>query len=150
MTIPMAHEVPKLGVEFELQLQAYTTATATPDLSCICHLHCSSCNAGSLTHQVRTGIKPASSLLLTRFSFFRATPVARGPIGPIATALGPQPQQCQIRASPSTYTTAHGNARSLTHWLRPGIEPTFSWITSQVHNPPSHNRNSSIKFLTLL
>ena len=29
-------EVPRLGVESELQLQAYTTATATPDASCIC------------------------------------------------------------------------------------------------------------------
>ena len=28
----------------------------------------------------------------------------------------------------STYTTAHGNARCLTHWVRPGIEPTSSWI----------------------
>ena len=27
-----------------------------------------------------------------------------------------------------TYTTAHGNAGSLTHWVRPGIEPTSSWI----------------------
>ena len=27
----------------------------------------------------------------------------------------PQPEQCQIRASSVTYTTAHGNARSLTH-----------------------------------
>ena len=25
------------------------------------------------------------------------------------------------------YTTAHSNARSLTHWVRPGIEPTSSW-----------------------
>ena len=32
-------EVPRLGVESELQLLAYTTATATPDLSCICNLH---------------------------------------------------------------------------------------------------------------
>mgnify|MGYP007071229935 CR=1 FL=1 len=31
-------EVPRLGVASELQLQAYTTATATPDLSCICDL----------------------------------------------------------------------------------------------------------------
>ena len=33
-------KVPTLGVESELQLQAYTTAmaTATPDLSCICYL----------------------------------------------------------------------------------------------------------------
>ena len=28
-------EVPRLGVKLELQLQAYTTATATPDPSCI-------------------------------------------------------------------------------------------------------------------
>ena len=35
-------EVPGLGVESELQLLAYTTATATPDLSPICNLHHSS------------------------------------------------------------------------------------------------------------
>ena len=29
-------EVPRLGVESELQLLAYTTATATRDLSCVC------------------------------------------------------------------------------------------------------------------
>ena len=28
----------------------------------------------------------------------------------------------------ATYTTAHGNAGSLTHWVRPRIEPAFSWI----------------------
>ena len=27
-----------------------------------------------------------------------------------------------------TYTTAHSNAGSLTHWVRPGIEPTSSWV----------------------
>ena len=32
-------KVPRLGVEMELQLLAYTTATATPDLSSICNLH---------------------------------------------------------------------------------------------------------------
>ena len=35
-------EVPRLGVELELYLLAYTTATATWDLSCICKLHHSS------------------------------------------------------------------------------------------------------------
>ena len=35
-------EVPRIGVESELQLPAYTTATATPDLSHICDLHHSS------------------------------------------------------------------------------------------------------------
>ena len=37
----------------------------------------------------------------------------------------PQPQQLGIRV---TYTTAHGNAGSLNHWVRPGIEPESSWI----------------------
>ena len=32
-------EVPRLGVQSELQLPAYATATATRDLSCICDLH---------------------------------------------------------------------------------------------------------------
>ena len=27
-----------------------------------------------------------------------------------------------------TYTTAHSNAGSLNHWVRPGIEPMFSWM----------------------
>ena len=31
-------EVPRLGVELELQLLAYTTATAAPDPSCTCDL----------------------------------------------------------------------------------------------------------------
>ena len=32
-------EVPRLGTELDLQLPAYTTATATPDLSHVCDLH---------------------------------------------------------------------------------------------------------------
>ena len=39
---PQHMEVPKLGVKSELQLPAYTTAIAMPDLSCICALRCSS------------------------------------------------------------------------------------------------------------
>ena len=35
-------EVPRLGVELELQLPAHTTATATPDSSRLCDLHHSS------------------------------------------------------------------------------------------------------------
>ena len=40
----------------------------------------------------------------------------------------PQPQQCQIQAGSVTYTTAHGNTGSSTHWARPGIEPATSWF----------------------
>ena len=35
-------EVPRLGVESELQLPAYTTVTAMWDWICACNLHCSS------------------------------------------------------------------------------------------------------------
>ena len=49
----------------------------------------------------------------------------------------PQPQQCRIRASSVTYTTAYGNAGSLTHWVKPGIEPTTSWfLVGFVSAPP--------------
>ena len=40
----------------------------------------------------------------------------------------PQPQQCQIWAISATYTAAHNNTRTLTHWARPGIKPGSSWI----------------------
>ena len=30
--------------------------------------------------------------------------------------------------SSATYTTAHGDAGPLTHWARPGIKPTSSWM----------------------
>ena len=39
---PRHMEIPRLGVESELQLPAYTTATATLDPSHICDLHRSS------------------------------------------------------------------------------------------------------------
>ena len=39
-----------------------------------------------------------------------------------------QPQQSMIQAAFATYTTAHSNAESLTHWARPGIEPETSWF----------------------
>ena len=39
-----------------------------------------------------------------------------------------QPQQHQILAVSVTYSTAHSNAGSFTHWARPGIEAASSWI----------------------
>ena len=45
-------EVPRLGVKSELQLLAFATATAAPDLSCICDLCRSS--------QQRQSLKPLS------------------------------------------------------------------------------------------
>ena len=56
--------------------------------------------------------------------FLRATPAAYGSYR-FATATA---KPCQIQAESMTYTTAHGNTRSLTHWARPGIEPMSSRI----------------------
>ena len=39
-----------------------------------------------------------------------------------------QPQQWQTWAISVTYTIAHGNAKSLTYWVRPGIKPASSWL----------------------
>ena len=43
-----------------------------------------------------------------------------------AVAAGLLPQQHQIQVFSVTYTIAQGNARSLTHWARPGIKPATS------------------------
>ena len=48
-----------------------------------------------------------------------------------------EPQQCRIQAVSATYTTAHGNTRSLAHWVRPGIEPASSGILGRIGNTPS-------------
>ena len=63
--------------------------------------------------------------------FFRATPSAYG--GSQARGQNscthwptPQPQQHQIQATSATYTTTHSNIGSLTHWVRPGIQPVSS------------------------
>ena len=58
--IPVVYGSSRLGVISELQLPAYTTVTATPDLSHIYSLQCSLC----LTHWTRPGIQPASSRIL--------------------------------------------------------------------------------------
>ena len=47
----------------------------------------------------------------------------------------PEPQQCGFWAESATYTTAHSNARSLTHWVRPGIQPMSLWILVGFVNP---------------
>ena len=39
----------------------------------------------------------------------------------------PQPHQRGIQAPSVTYTTAHINTGSLTHQVRPGMEPASSW-----------------------
>ena len=75
------------------------------------------------------------------FVCFRAAPMAygsyqaRGRIGAVAASLhhssiltATATRQLRIQVLSVTYSTSHCNARSLTHWARPGIEPTSSWI----------------------
>ena len=65
------------------------------------------------------------------FCLFRAKLEAYGGSqarGPIGASHWPTPVPRTSPASSTTYTTAHGNARSLTHRRRPGIEPVSSWI----------------------
>ena len=69
------------------------------------------------------------------FFFFRAISLAyessqaRGRIGTVGCWPMPQPPQPhQIQAVSGTYSTVHGNTRSLTIWVTPGIEPATSWI----------------------
>ena len=60
-----------------------------------------------------------------------------------------QRQQCQIQAELVAFITACSNARSLTHWAKPGIEPAFSWTLFWVLNPLSHNGNYFLLFVSL-
>ena len=53
-----------LVVKMELQLPAYTTATATPDLSLMCDLCCSLWQRRILTHWWRPGIEPSPPWIL--------------------------------------------------------------------------------------
>ena len=58
MATPMAYEVPRLGVESELQLPAYATAMATLNPGCICDLPAACSNARSLTAEQGQGLNP--------------------------------------------------------------------------------------------
>ena len=60
-------EVTKLGVESQLQLPAYTAATAARYLSHIWTYTTAYGNAGSWTHWARPGIKSSSSWILVWF-----------------------------------------------------------------------------------
>ena len=63
----------------------------------------------------------------------------------------PQPQQHQIQATSATYTTAYGNAKSLTHWARPGIEPVSSWTLARfVSAEPSPELLTDFLILAIL
>ena len=68
LELHMCHmEVPRLGVKLELHLPAYGTASAEPEVSCVCNLHCSSQQCWILNQLSGPGIKPTSSWILVGF-----------------------------------------------------------------------------------
>ena len=52
--------------------------------------------------------------------------------------LKPQPQQHGIQAMSAHYTTAHGNARSPAHLVKPGVKPASSWILVRLISTVPH------------
>ena len=64
---PRHIEVPRLGVESELQLPAYATATATKDPSRVCDLHHSSWRGWILNPLSKARDQPESSWIPVRF-----------------------------------------------------------------------------------
>ena len=61
MAVSAAYGSSQARGQIGAELLAYATAPATLDPSCVCDLHCSCGNTGSLTHQARPGIKSTSS-----------------------------------------------------------------------------------------
>ena len=53
---------------------------------------------------------------------------AKGWIGAAAANLHHSHSNARFEPQSVTYTTAHCNTGSLTHWARPGIKPESSWI----------------------
>ena len=103
------------------------------DPHCSCDLWSAAAMPYPLTHYTR--LKPPQwpklHLFFFFFSLFRAafeaygSSQARGQIG--TTAASPRHSH-SMWAMSATYSTVHGNARSITHRVRPEIEPTSSWI----------------------
>ena len=88
-------EVPRLGVESELQLPAYTTATAMPDPNCVCDLHHSSgqCRILNPLSEARDGTRILTDTGRIRFHCaMTGTLVSafllRGKVSPSARELG--------------------------------------------------------------
>ena len=82
----------------------------------------------------RRGSVAAIYMCVCVYSLFRATPTAYGGsrardwIRAVAASLHHSHSNKGSKPWSAIYTRARGNARSLTHWARPGIIPKFSWI----------------------
>ena len=145
-------DVLRLGDELELQLQAYATDIAMPDLSCICDWCCSLWQfwvfnllneARDQTHILMDTNWVRNLLSHNRtprnlFFFFFCFFLCRSP------PHNPSPPRGQIGMVDASRYHSHRNARSkpclqptpqlmavpdpLIHWTRPGIKPPSSRI----------------------
>ena len=128
---------------------AYGVPGPGVNLSWSCNLYHSCSNVRSLTHCPWPGIE-LSSLPLQRHCFSHCTTVGTPTIFLSFFILGLHSWHIEarrlgvkselqlpvhhshsntgIRTTSATYTTAHGNTGYLTHWVRPGIEATSSWL----------------------
>ena len=70
---PWHMEIPRLGVQLELQLPAYTTATATQDPSRVCDLHHSSWQRQILNPLRQARDRTCNLMVPSRISFCCAT-----------------------------------------------------------------------------
>ena len=92
--------------------------------------------------------KALAHLFFFFFFLFTATPSAygssqaRGRIGAAAETYATATATLDLRHI-CNLCTACSNVRSLTHRVRPGIEPASSGTRCQVLNPMSHKGNSS-------
>ena len=91
--------------------------------------------------------------LLCSFLAFHSFFFFFSPFSVAPAAYGSSQVRSQIRAGAEPYVTTTAtwhlscicnqcHTGSLTHWMRPGIEPTSSWRRCQVLNWLSHHRNS--------
>ena len=71
-------EVPRRGVELEPQLQAYTSAMATPDRASSVTCAAALGNPGSLTHSARLGIEPISMSISASKDFQKKKKYVKG------------------------------------------------------------------------
>ena len=118
---PQHVEFPGPGIELMLQKQFKPLQWQSRILNLLCH---------------KRTLVPYFFFFSFLFFFFlgpylHKSSQSRGQNKAIATM--PRPQQHQTWAASATFTTAHntaahGNGGSLTHWVRPGIEPASSWI----------------------
>ena len=107
---PQHTEIPRLGVQSELQLPAYTTATATQDPSHFCNLHHSSQQCQSLNPLCEARDQTCNLIVPRRIRFHCAT--VGTPIHILVVLCCPAQAPSILRSS---YCGAHSSLYSLIH-----------------------------------